>query len=104
MRKSTREKLFNEGECRELWEHEGKFGIITCCMVSGSVVMIHDYPAAKDGFEVYVKSPGNSLNVARVQMGLQEYCDIRSQVGKSKGKRCVKLAGHFMAHQWDKSS
>lgn len=104
MRKATREKLFNDGECRVLWEHEGKFGIVTCGLVNGSVVMIHDYPAAKDGFEVYVKSPGNSVNAARVQMGLQEYCSTRSQVGKSKGTRCIKMAGHLNAHQWAKSS
>jgi len=104
VRKQTREKLFNDGECRVLWEHEGKFGIVTCAIVSGSVVMIHDYPVAKDGFEVYIKAPGNSVNVARVQMGLQEYCETRCEVGHWKGTRCVKLTGHLNAHQWAKSS
>ncbi len=96
MRTKTHKQLFREGECRSMWSAATEFGEITCAIVSGRTVLIHDYVDERDGFEVYTQTRGLSIDSAREQLGLQERCPVQS----GNGQRCMKLAGHLIAHQW----
>ena len=104
MRHRTRQMLFADNEYSVQWEIETNYGEITCAIVSGRTVLIHDYPDARDGFEVYTQTKGVSVDSAREQMGLDERCQVRSSVDVGQGARCIKMAGHHTAHQWQKVS
>jgi len=72
MRQSTRTKLFLPNErvkfIADFSDHVGNK--ITQVIVNNVLILVTEFPDEKDGFDVYVRTPGNSINGARKAIGL----------------------------------
>ncbi len=80
MRNSTIKKLFDsapqpsedEPLYRLLWDAPTLAGDISCVLIleSGKLALIQEFKHEADGFDVYVRSEGNSVPVAQHDLGL----------------------------------
>ena len=72
MRESTKVKLFSKkAEFQILRVDELPDGTrLHSLLIDKSIVIVWEFPRDEDGFEVYLKAPGNSTDAAREFIGL----------------------------------
>jgi len=72
MRNSTRDKLFDGlNEYIVLWNIDDlAIGSVSLLSVGGRVAIIHEYPDARNGFEVYTQAKGSTVADVRNELGL----------------------------------
>jgi len=78
MRQSTRNKLFGKNEVTVNAEFVDAEYDVTFTVVSveaddgkWQTVIIQEWSDERDGFDVYVRTPGNSITTARTYIGLK---------------------------------